>query len=570
MSAITLGTDPIAYAFAVVMSTMFFMAIGLIDVMATYQHITNLVYEERATKFMTFNFSLSVLLVMVFLIHGSILAGIIIFYQDAAKNVKDNVVLYIQCLFLGLNLLDFAYKLWVSYYITNLDVTLKLNVSGKENEGENPPKTMNSYRYAMYVIQGCGIIAYAIGTASYLWVGAIASDASMPRSMLLSSAIIICIFLIVSEGLKYAKNVNLRTINTGANLLGRLGVKLPELQKTGTNTKVQHKPLYIKALKTPLTDDNPLTPLILHAAQKAATCSKAGINETEFCIRQDENNQTYIVSPQNASLIDKAHRYSTGPLHHNKTGWLLGATNEKSFYGDDSHFVSPNGENAAELYNNYQWYNNTPMFLRYNTNMVPYTIMTNKVFGVGIGLGIYLGIHNWFPCVLTLYNFAFYCVLLRNGEAALLAWFITTVPAFFFAMLGRAGQHWELFRWNMLIGWSIILLVPKIVANSSAYILQTSSWTNVAMAWQTEPTYTNLDNSTTAIGFTSTSLTYSAFILLVVLVSFIAEKCANPKINSTKVKPVTTNGEEENKNLIPIDNPTSTNLRSRNVKPVYA
>lgn len=533
MSAIVLGPDPMLYALFTTGAVMFFMFLGMVEWMSTMVDLTTHEQSERqtlppSTQLKTFWW----MMFWVLLIHGAILAGMIVFYQASEKNPKDNTILLVESIFLGLNLLDFSYKLWVGNYAASPDYLIMLDskntevvskrLTGEEERVEgNVNKSLVKYRMALYILNGLGLIGYLIGTASYLWVGSIESYSSNSRSMVLSGALVISVFLIVTEALKNHKIKVSAALVT--DMIGSIGVKLPYIAKNKTehsnlDTMVTHQPIHIESLHNPLTDSNPITPLAILAQSVAAKNPKPGINAKEFCVRQS-NGENYLLSPLATSKLDKYSNCNTGDLLYNHIGWL--GTYQNKIARVDGVFPADTEKESDDLA---KIINNTPMFGKYNTDFVPYTGMYNKVCGFGVGFGIWIGFHNWTNILVSLYTFALYLVLLKNGEASLLAWTATTLPSLTFSMMGRSGQFWELFRWNQLIGWSIINLIPNIMSNGQSYVRQADSWNNITCQVQTEPSLTNVDLSLTILGFSALQITYSCLLLLVVLVALIVER----------------------------------------------
>jgi len=193
------------------------------------------------------------------------------------------------------------------------------------------------------------------------------------------------------------------------------------------------------------------------------------------------------------------------------------------------------------------------------------------VAGLGNGLGIFFNTHTWMPLLTTLYMFAFYLIMLQHAVAALLALVITVVPSLIMCFFGQAGQWWELFRWNFLIGWSLINLVANIIPTKrSQYIRDENSWNVTNLPVQEQPHYISADNSTTVLGYSALSTTLSCAATLALLFITILE-FSHRRISSEKPPsklPVQKDNMDESTSLLSSANSStsSSSMKQRSVK----
>lgn len=480
---VTLGEDTYTYVFGVLGSTLGLTLFGMVDLYYNLskngdQQVYSPIGRDR-NLFMTQTFSL--------LIHIAVFGMLIFNYIDSWKNAKDNVFLVLMTIVLALNLADFFYK--------------SIRYSRTEY-------VMYEGRRALFIIHIMGFMAFVTATFAYAWVGTFADQVSTSRDVVLTSGVIV-IFVFAIGMLNFYKFNRSAKIMIDR-LIKNTGKQLSVTKRSGVETKIFHAPHEVRGLDYPLTDDNPDTPLLLHAADRARHSPVPGVNADNWKVLKYEG-EHYLVSPQTAQACLELQSKWTGKFETdtNHSGDL-------QFWLHNVYKPEKSGIKVPVL----SEIHNESMF-------VGYDVFYNKVHGWAGGIGIFFAVHYLLPLSFTVYMFAWYSLYLQQFTAACLASAITLAVPLLGSVIGFAGQYWELFRWYFLIGWSIINLVNYIVANNFKYIRQQSTWNVTDIPVQEFPEFTTADQSLNILGYAWTSFAWGTLALVIIIAELLKKYCVD-------------------------------------------
>lgn len=490
---VTLGEDTFTYVFGALGTTFAFVMIGMCDMFWNLgPHDDN-----RPTTYRPQQKSLFFTQMFSFLLHGSILGLLIFNYIDSWKNAKDNVFLVLMSIVLGLNLADFFYK--------------SIMYTGKNKAS---PET----KFALFMLQNLGFLGFVTATFSYAWVGTFADQDSTSRDVVLTSGIIV-IFVFALGMLNFYRHN--QVFSTSLEMVISSATKQLNVSKrSGVETKIYHEPHSVRGLNFKLTDDNPDTPLLLHAADRARHNPLPGVNADNWRVLKYKDNH-YLCSPETASVCLQLQSKWTGNFND-----LTNHSGDGMFY-KMGIYVPPLKDSA---------YISLPPIteIEDTANYVGYDIFYNKVHGWAGGIGIMMSVHYMFPLVFTVYMFAWYSLYLQQFTAACLASAITLAVPLLGSVVGFAAQYWELFRWYFLIGWSVINVVNYIVANSFKYIRQESTWNVTDIPVQEFPEFATADLSLNILGYAWVAFAWSILGLAVVVLELVVKYCRNKKTTVAK------------------------------------
>jgi hypothetical protein len=447
------------------------------------------------------------------LLHGSILAGLIVMYQGTLRNFKDNVILVLQSIALGLNLCDYFFKSYFGMYALDPKSVKDGLFVYKRKDGLEAAWLGKNFKWAMFFIQILGLAAFFTTSFAYMWIGEMADMSSNSRSMLTASGL--CLILLFGFGLATLYQQRDVFTRTAGALLKVSGVKLNIAPIPNTTGKPLHGDIHVSGIAEALQHDNPDTPLLMAAASKAAQGVKPGITAENWMVIKSEEGP-YLVSPQ----VFDAHQDLMLAAH----GRLFDAGAEHSGQGQMLSKLEYASKALHSGLRIFQWHK-----IGYHTESLDaYTLFVDNVAGFGKGLGVYFNTHPWLPLVSTFYMFAFYLIALQNTELALSAVTIAHVPGLIMCFFGMSQQWWEIFRWNFLIAWSLINVeVYPIVMESSRYIRDPDSWNITNLPVQSQPSYTTVDNSTTVLGYNAFSVTLTGTVLFGIIVIFFVQLAQN-------------------------------------------
>lgn len=483
---VTLGADTFTYAFALLGINIAFNLFGTVDIFHNLtKQLNSDVTKLESPKgiYLAQSFSL--------LLHGGILGLLIWNYMDSWKNAKDNALLVLMTIVLGLNLADFFFKTYKYWNQKNLD--------------KDAPTVMNS-------IHIVGFVSFVTVAISYPWVGSFADQTSTSRIVVLTTGILV--ILVFGIGMLTIYRYNKTASVTLEKLVKSAGVKLNVQPKSGVKTTVYHEPTSIRGLEHPLTDDNPDTPLLLHAADKARFNPVPGITADKWKVLK-YNDEHYLVSPEVAKSALQLQAKWTAEVND-----MSNHTGDIQFWLHDIYKPQKSGASGA-----------------FETGGIPakvdiipekdfrgYNLFTNKVHGWAAGLGVFFAIHWSVPACFTLFMFSWYSLYLQQFTSAILASVITLAAPLLFSVIGFTGQYWELFRWYFLIGWSLINLTNYIVQDQDKYIRQQTTWNVTTIPVQEFPAYTSADQSLQILGFAWVAFAWSCLALAVVIGTLIKKR----------------------------------------------
>jgi hypothetical protein len=521
---VTQGPDPVLYTLSLAGICIAFMKLGMND-----WTMPTPIPDATSKKFYA-PLQFTAFWAMQFfslLLHGAILAGLIVMYQGTLRNFKDNVILVLQSIALGLNLCDYFFKSYFGMYALN-EGSIKDGLFLFNNKKFEAAWLGRNFKWAMFFIQIFGLAAFFTTSFAYMWIGEMTDMSSNSRSMLTASGL--CLILLFGFGLATFYQQRGVFLSTAGALLKVSGVKLNITPIPNTTGKPLHGDIHVSGIAEALQHDNPDTPLFMAAAAKAAQGVKPGITAENWMVIKSEEGP-YLVSPQ----VFDAHQDLMLAAH----GRLLDASAEHSGQSGSLRKLEYVSKALHSGMRTVQWHK-----IGYHTETLDaYTLFVDNVAGFGKGLGIYFNSHPWLPLVSTFYMFAFYLIALQNTESALSAVTIAHVPGLIMCFFGMSQQWWEVFRWNFLIAWSLINVeVYPIVMESSRYIRDPDSWNITNLPVQSQPSYTTVDNSTTVLGYNAFSVTLTGTVLFGIIVIFFVQlvqngcKCKRSAVPTDKTK----------------------------------
>jgi hypothetical protein len=548
---IELGPDPVVYGLSLAAITIAFMKLGLND--WKFPSITPDEAEDaesysyyRPIKYTAF----WAMQLFTLLLHGAILAGLIVMYSGTLRNSKDNVILVLSAIALGLNLLDFLFKSYMGMFYVTSDVisegvqkTERANffydaIYNMDSEPVGKPRiSLYTFKWTMFFFQVFGLCAFFITSFAYAWVGDMASFESNSRSMLTVSGLgLVCIFGI-AMGLLYKRSG--LVADTTDKLMAAAGLKFT-VTPTSVDAKVYHAPVQVAGIAEPLKHSDPHTAMLMAASAKAGQGLKPGITASSWnVVRHGKDN--YLVSPEVFKVHQDLMRTVWGGLAENNTTHTGGHqefVETLNHVSNSIHSGSGFKERISNIILGVKRTGKAAVLghkVGFGTSDYPaYTLIIKHVAGFGRGMGVFFNTHPWMPIVSLFYMFGFYLVMLQNTESALLAVSICHIPAVVMCFFGIVQQWWELFRWNFLVGWSLINLVPYVIpTETSRYVRDAASWNITNFPVQAFPTYTNYDNSTTVLGYNAFSTTTTLAVLVGVIIALATS--ASGKASATVV-----------------------------------
>jgi hypothetical protein len=524
---IELGPDPVVYGLSLAAITIFFMKLGLND----WQWPSFIPDEAEDPAKVSFYRPIKytafwAMQLFTFLLHGAILAGLIYMYSETLRNSKDNVILVLSAIALGLNLSDFFFKSYFGMYFTESDIlrqsvynnVIKGNVYNIDKKVENQEISLYWFKWGMFIVQTLGFVAFFTTSFAYAWVGDMADMSSNSRSLLTTSGIVIILIFGFAMAALYRRHS--LTAKTTERLLMTAGIKLT-LSPLKVDSKVYHVPVQVPGIAEPLQHSDPDTPLLLAAAAKAGQNLKQGITATNWkVVKHGQDN--YLVSPQVFDAHQELMKTTCGNLSLNNTSHTGGHANFVESLHQMSHGLH-SGLSGRQIMDGFKNSLKGHKIGFSAADYPAYSLIFRHVAGFGKGMGVFFNTHPWMPIVSVLYMFGFYLIMLQNAMSALLAVSICHIPALVMCFFGIVQQWWELFRWNFLVGWSLINLVVYVIPVQTArYIRDEASWNITNFPVQEFVYYTTADNSTTVLGYNGFATTMSLAVFVGVFSIFLA------------------------------------------------
>jgi hypothetical protein len=512
---IELGPDPVVYGLSLAAITILFMKLGLNDWQLPEINPSYEVQEAKKVNKIPYR-AFTAMMGFTFLLHGWILGGLIWMYQGTERNSKDNTILVLSCIGLGLNLIDWFFKAYIGMaYVDNNTIADEVIYGSDKID-------LDGFKTAMAVIQSVGLVGFFTVSFAYLWVGDVATvAASNSRSLLTVSGS--CLIVLFGLAMLVMNRRKIQRAEVTRNLLTAAGLKF-EFTPTDVKSRVYHEPIRVAGLSTPLTYDNPNTPMLLAASKKASLCLKPDINAENWRVVKFGSDH-YLTSPKVFDVHRQLMSSVWGDLAEKGTQHS-GYDVREAAYKVGAGIMKTFGKGSVEIG-------------FFTMNFPGYTIFDTNVAGLGVGLGVFFNTHNWMPLLSTLYMFGFYLLLLQHAVSALLALTITVLPSLIMCFFGKAQQWWELFRWNFIIGWNLINVCVYIITfgnPTSLYIRDPVSWNITNFPVQEFVYYTNADNSTTVLGYNAASTTFILAGLVGVGIIFAMEYCSYQRGEKPAVK----------------------------------
>lgn len=166
----------------------------------------------------------------------------------------------------------------------------------------------------------------------------------------------------------------------------------------------------------------------------------------------------------------------------------------------------------------------------YDTLACKLFIFMDDVCGLGEGVGL----HIHFPKILVIpfvvYLLPAYIYFLASVEYGFIAWLITVLLPFMFALSGTFSQFWDIFIYCNLIGWGSIYLVYTLPGITNTYIYSAEVWNNTDFNNTVcFGTCDSLDESSDYFGLCIISFVISSISFIYVLISSLAPYCTESK-----------------------------------------